>query len=103
MTTRALALPGSGGAGGNATRSARLGRFSSLSRTNVVSPELRRNARIVLSSRHHAQRPHDGVPCRIRCGYHLRSNQPDLGVFLSDRPLARIRLPVDFPDGAHQP
>jgi hypothetical protein len=38
----------------------------------------------VLPSRHHAQRPDDGVPCRIRRGHRVRSTQPDLGVFLSD-------------------
>jgi hypothetical protein len=42
----------------------------------------------VLPSRHHAQRPDDGVPCRIRRGHRLRSTQPDLGVFLSDWPRA---------------
>ena len=47
----------------------------------------------VLPSRHHAQRPDNGVPCRVRCGHRLRSTRPDLGVFLS--PLARPRAAAD--------
>jgi hypothetical protein len=47
-----------------------------------------KNWNFVLHSWHHAQRPDDGVPCRIRGGHRLRSPQPDLGVFLSDGPLA---------------
>jgi hypothetical protein len=90
---------------GIASRVMKIGPEESILRKKQVSPHKigehcrgsPRHWNSVLRSRHHAQRPDDCIPRRVRGGHCLWFTHPDLGIFLSSHARPAAKMPVAGP------